>query len=92
MASAAPAPSPPTSDEILLAILALLIDEREAHAQTRPNAVKTEILLADAGLPQRTIATMLGKQEAAVRMAISRAKAKTDKSPTKKVEPNGSSS
>ena len=62
------------TDTILLAILAVLVDEREARAVDHPGQTKTEVLLSDAGLGAPTIAQLLNKQPAAVRMAISRAR------------------
>ncbi len=70
-------PSGLDTDSILLAILSLLVDEREQRALSRPSQTKTEVVLADAGLPHGVIARMLNKQPDAVRMAITRARAKT---------------
>jgi len=64
----------PNERDVLLAILAILVDDREARASERPKQAKTEILLADAGLAVSTIATLLNKQPAAVRMSIARAR------------------
>ena len=58
---------------LLRAILALLVEQHEARGEGR----RTEILLADAGLGARDIAAITGKQPAAVRMALSRARRAT---------------
>jgi hypothetical protein len=55
-------------------ILALLVDERESRTKDDKSAVKTEVLLANAGMPIDGIATATGKKRDAVRMAIKRAK------------------
>jgi DNA-directed RNA polymerase specialized sigma24 family protein len=58
------------SNALLKAILLVLIDARE-----NPNEpAKPEILLHAAGLTNKDISRLLQKREAAVRMAISRAK------------------
>jgi hypothetical protein len=61
------------TETLLRAILALMIDEREARPPHERD-VRTEVLLADAGLNAGDIAELTGKQPAAVRMAISRAR------------------
>ena len=60
------------------AILALLVEEREERlkAAGAKDATKIAILLANAGLSNDDIAAITGKKPHAVRMAISRAKAK----------------
>lgn len=55
-------------------ILALLVDERESRTKGDKSAEKTEVLLANAGLPIDGIAAATGKKRDAVRKAISRAK------------------
>lgn len=55
-------------------ILALLADERESRTKGDKSAEKTEVLLANAGVPIDGIAAATGKKRDAVRMAISRAK------------------
>jgi DNA-directed RNA polymerase specialized sigma24 family protein len=67
-------PSGAGERDILMAILALLVEEREGRSSQRPNQVKTELLLASAGLPAATIAVLLNKQVSAVRMTLSRAR------------------
>jgi DNA-directed RNA polymerase specialized sigma24 family protein len=69
----------PAERDILLAILALLIDER---AERRPSAQKIELLLDRVGLPVNTIAQVLNKQPAAVRMALSRARTSSKRDET----------
>jgi DNA-directed RNA polymerase specialized sigma24 family protein len=66
----------PGVDALLRAMLALMVDEREARAADRPNQAKTEVLLADAGLGTADIAALLSKQPDAVRMTLSRARRK----------------
>lgn len=61
------------SRQILLAILALLVDERESRVADQPGARRTELVLSTAGLDAAVIAALLNKQVAAVRMAIYRA-------------------
>lgn len=65
-------------ETIARAILALLVEEREERlkAAGMKDAQKVEILLANAGLGNDDIAAITGKKPDAVRMAISRAKAK----------------
>ena len=70
-------PVPATAEQLLTAILAVLLDEREQRIKDQPVARKTETLLADAGLPIAVVAALLGKQTAAVRMAVARARGKT---------------
>jgi DNA-directed RNA polymerase specialized sigma24 family protein len=63
------------STHVLLAsLVALLVDEREARLRSQPSEMRTEVLLADAGLPIATIARLMGKNPDAVRKAISRAR------------------
>jgi DNA-directed RNA polymerase specialized sigma24 family protein len=64
-----------STDDILLAILAVLVNNREQIIADRPDQVRTEIVLANAGLSYGTIARLLGKKPDAVRMMISRARA-----------------
>jgi hypothetical protein len=85
----------PSERDILLAILALLVDEREIRAAERPKQTKTELLLADAGLPLSTIATLLNKQTDAIRMSVTRArdkdlKAANPRNVSKTVKPTSS--
>jgi DNA-directed RNA polymerase specialized sigma24 family protein len=58
----------------LSGIVALLADERERS--TEAGDLKTEVLLARAGLTNEEIASLLGKQAEAVRKAVERARKK----------------
>lgn len=71
-------PDSESTDQLLRAILALLIDERESRG-IEPPTQRTEVLLANAGLGATEIAQLTGKQPAAIRMALSRARAKKAK-------------
>ena len=64
------------SREILLAMLALMLEEREIRVSERPGVQRVELLLAQAGLPAATIAQVLNKQLGTVQMALYRAKTK----------------
>lgn len=66
----------PGVEGLLRAMLALMVDEREARTADRPGEAKTEVLLAEAGLGAGEIATLLNKQSAAVRKTLSRARRK----------------
>ncbi len=55
-------------------VLALLVDERESRTKDDKSSVKTEVLLANAGMSIDGIAAATGKKRDAVRMAIKRAK------------------
>ena len=68
------------TNSVLLAILTLMVDERERAAKLDPSMNKTEILLDSVGLSYSQIAKILGKNTAAVRMMVSRSKAKIKKS------------
>ena len=68
------------TNSVLLAILTLMVDERERVAKLDPSMNKTEILLDSVGLSYSQIAKVLGKNTAAVRMMITRSRAKTKKS------------
>jgi len=60
-----------TTEQLLAAVIALLVDERQSRIGD--GELKTEILLHRAGLPYQLIASVMGKQPDAVRKAISRA-------------------
>lgn len=62
-----------------IAVLALLVDERESRVANQPDAVPTEVLLGDVGLTSTQIAKLVRKAPGSVRAAQSRAK----KPPTK---------
>ena len=57
-------------------VLALLVDERERHVKTDREASKTEVLLSNAGLSVEDIQAASGKNPAAIRKAIQRARAR----------------
>ena len=63
----------PDSRQILLAILALMIDEREARVAGQAGARRTELVLSSGGLDSAVIAALLNKPVGTVRMAIHRA-------------------
>lgn len=65
----------PISGEVALAgILALLVVEREERINDGRAAQKTELVLADAGVPTEVIAALVGKNVAAIRKAVQRAR------------------
>ena len=68
------------NNSVLLAILTLMVDERERAVKLAPGMNKTEVLLDSIGLSYSQIAKVLGKNTAAVRMMITRSRAKTKKS------------
>lgn len=59
-----------------LGVLALLIDARESRIADDRNAERTEVLLARVGLLIDDIAAATGKKRDAVRMMLTRRKAK----------------
>ena len=65
-----------TVEASMAGILALLIDEREQRTADDKDAVRTEVLLADAGLTLDEIAALTGRKYDTVRMAVSRGRAK----------------
>ena len=66
------------SEAAVRAILALLVEEREARLKEREtkDATKIELVLSNAGLPVDEIVAVTGKKPDAVRKAIQRGKAK----------------
>ena len=54
----------PDGNAVLLAILALLVDEREARLAERPEASKTETILSDCGLDATAIAAWWARNRA----------------------------
>lgn len=65
------------SSEVAMAgVLALLVEEREERIKGDRSATKTEVVLANAGLSYDDIAAVTGKKPDAVRMAVTRKKAK----------------
>jgi len=65
--------------DVLIGILALLVDEREAKLAQVPIERKTELVLAGAGLSALTIASLLNKKVATVEMTLYRGKQKATK-------------
>jgi hypothetical protein len=61
-----------TADAAMAGVLALLIDEREARVKDEKTAAKTEVLLANAGVPVENIQALTGKTADAIRKAIQR--------------------
>jgi DNA-directed RNA polymerase specialized sigma24 family protein len=57
----------------LAGMLALLVDARECRIQGDKEAIKTEVLLARAGVSLDEISAVMGKKRDAVRMVVSRA-------------------
>jgi len=74
-----------STDVLLLAMLTLMIDERERAAGVNSPQVKTEALLASAGLSYQQIAAMMNKNPDAVRMMLGRMR-KVGKKTAAKVE------
>jgi hypothetical protein len=72
-------PKPIAVESAMTGILALLIAEREERTADDKNAVRTEVLLADAGLSLEEIVVVTGRKYDAVRMAVSRGRAKRSK-------------
>jgi DNA-directed RNA polymerase specialized sigma24 family protein len=64
---------------LLTALVALMVDEREARILSEPAPTKTELLLARAGLSTQAIARVLGKHADAVRKTLSRARQRDTK-------------
>ena len=60
--------------ELLMALLAIAVEEREMRDDQELELPKAEVLLASVGLSNNTIASVLGKKSDAVRKALSRAK------------------
>jgi hypothetical protein len=56
-------------------VLALLVDEREHRTKEDKTAARTEVLLANAGVPVEDIVALTGKKPDAIRKAIQRARA-----------------
>ena len=63
-------------DAAIAGILALLVNLREERVSEIKSAAKTEVLLANAGLPASAIAALTGKNLEAVRKAIQRGRSK----------------
>lgn len=73
MASESPAET--DTNAILLALLALAVDEREERVQAQGgDAVRTELVLHGAGLDNNTIGQLLNKQPKMVAQTIRRSR------------------
>jgi hypothetical protein len=77
--SAEPALDFRTTNQLLMAVLAVLIDEREQRIATRDTGIKTEVLLTRLGLSSTLIGRLMGKQPAAIRVTLSRVRARAPK-------------
>jgi hypothetical protein len=77
--SAEPALDLRTTNQLLMAVLALLVDEREHRGATSEGSLKTEVLLTRLGLSSTLIGKLMGKQPAAIRVTLSRLRARPPK-------------
>jgi DNA-directed RNA polymerase specialized sigma24 family protein len=66
---------PPALEVVAVAVLTLLVDEREARVGSQPDTVPTEVLLDEAGLNSGQIGALVRKSAATVRKDLSRARA-----------------
>jgi hypothetical protein len=71
-----------TGMEEFVRYLRALVYLQSQAIRSEEGAVKTEVLLAKAGLPYKEIAEILGKSEMAVAKTVSRAKATNNKKGT----------
>lgn len=69
-----------TSETLLTAILAILVDERESGALHRDKQQRIEILLADAGLTPGATARVLNKRVNTIHVTLRRDREKRAKS------------
>jgi hypothetical protein len=65
-----------SSDAAIAGVLALLVEARETRVKDDRAAVKTEVLLSNAGLSIEDIAAVTGKKYDAVRVSLNRANKK----------------
>ena len=66
---------PISTRQLLIAILAVLLEERERRPQgDRPRS--SELVLSELGFPSPVIGTLLGRRAAAVRVTLSRERRK----------------
>ena len=63
-------------DAAVAGVLALLVEARETRTKDDKSALKTEVLLSNAGLSIEDIAAVTGKKYDAVRVALNRANKK----------------
>lgn len=68
-------------ETLLLAVVTLLVDQREQNSGS--DSIKTEVLLAGAGLNYQQIAPMVNKKPDAVRMLITRSQSALSKGKSK---------
>lgn len=71
---ATPITEGPSTEELLVAILALLVANREDRDPDPKNQQKTEVILDSAGLGAATIAKLMNKNAGAVRKTIQRSR------------------
>jgi hypothetical protein len=57
-------------------VLALLVDAREARTKDDKDAMKTEVLLSNAGLSIDDIAAVMSKKYDAIRVSLNRSRSK----------------
>jgi hypothetical protein len=74
--------TPPDTNQVLLALLALAIDEREARVTSDDGAARTELVLHSAGLDNNAIGRLLNKQPKMVAQTIRRAEGRGKKAKT----------
>lgn len=67
---------PLAMEAAMTGILALMVDARERETRDEKSAVKSEVLLSNAGMSIEDIAVVSGKKYDAVRMAIQRGRTK----------------
>lgn len=65
-----------TSGASLAGVFALLVDDREARVKDDKDAVKTEVVLSNAGLSIEDIAAVMGKKYDAIRVSLNRSRRK----------------
>jgi hypothetical protein len=63
-------------DAAVAGVLALLVEAREVRVKDDRSAMKTEVLLSNAGLSIEDIAAVTGKKYDAVRVSLNRASKK----------------
>ena len=71
----------PDLTTLALAVLTLLVDERQARIASQPGSLPTEVLLESAGLSSAQIGALLRKSPGTIRKDLSRAR-KTKQKPT----------
>ena len=66
--------TPPDLATVAMAVLTLLVDDRQARIASQPGALPTEVLLDEAGLSSSQIAALVHKTPGTVRKDLSRAR------------------